>query len=892
MSRALHLYTLSRMLAEPEHSFRVGDDLEVFDRNGNLVEAVYVESPEFLTRLRQRLKEHPNASQRLIAYEPIPRAYAGIPASMGGLDGEARAALEQAGFSRKQIDALREVFVTEEVRIDESPGFPQLSAWLAHERGHVSAADVHDRVKVIERASRMDEVSAAKELGRLGIPSVIHVTAQEGWIQRVEELRTIPHVRIAVKADQQAWRRANASGAMLLWKNVDIEVVEPRPEREPRTWSEAAETLHALLHRDVERYQYDNAELIKDVLEATGSIELAWAALDPAGLKIIDVDTVFPEIAKRRPQEAFVDSRAWLSAQNQDAWTDPQWRAVSEVAFWSKRWNLPTHEPDVSQFRRETLTASILDDGETVMGHWIAPVDMDYSVRLEMIKRLDGMRRLFPERSKFGAKIHGKVSGEFAPEEFPSPWLYWVHLLFVQPDMTWDEYAVRVASLRNRVTSLFQRITAALAVWFRRDKVFTIFESGVSAEEWDELVAELAKLPRIPKTADAPEVAYPLHKALHDYAEAVHGFLTTSWRFFVANPQLGRGTPEGRERVEKWLEEEGITRELPTEKLAEAVKRLEALQREFSSRFPELVDDAEERARLWDLWAVWYDFAFYPRRKLQNAVKDSKAAIDARIDERRRALRRRFRELTLAKVEIHSEERGLWITIDSEHAPNVINAFADALVHAIDVLRPPAEQHAFDRYVLDLVWGRVHLVPLVRGKSLQRMQWSLDIATLPQPGEDMQAHAGKFMQRLINDETWEALGLEQWPSNVATAARRLGPAVVAWRDTLDHLVSLREIPEPDPDVLVPHWRDVIEVADRYAEEILELLARLPAGIFGESDDAVETMREFIRSLRALVAGSDAPAFETAEKVRQPVIESLVPAATTIADVWIDRELPT
>jgi hypothetical protein len=864
MSRPLHLYALSRILAEPSYSFRLSEDLEVFDRAGNLIEAVYVESPGFLTRMRRRLREHPKATQRLLGTTQL-----------------SNTTLERDGFSRKQIDALREVLVTEEVQVEEHPA--QLVAWLERERDLVSAADVRASVKAIEAAAAMDEVAAALTLAAVGIPSEVHVQAEDGWIARVDELRQIPHVRIHVTAEQAAWRRAEESGATLLWKNVDVTLVEPQQPREPETWSEAAAVLHTMLHRDVQRYLEENAELIADVLQATRAPELAWAALDPAGLGIIDVDTMFPEIARRRPKEAFAESRAWLAAQTQE-WREPDWKAVSEISFWSKRWNLPTHEPDVAQFRRETRTASIADDGETVTAHWIAPAGGDFDARRETLKIVDGIRRLYPERRRFGVQIHGRVSGEFGPEEFPSPWLYWVHLLFVRPELTWEEYAQQVALLRTRVTALFARITAALTTWFRRDKVSTIFESGVSAEEWDAIAARLATLPKIPKTADVPDVTYALQKALDEWAAAVREFLTHSWRFFVANPQIGRGTPEGRERVEKWLADEGITRELPTKRLADAIRKLKPLQEEFAARFPSRVDETEERDRLWDLWAVWYDFAFYPRRKLANAVRDSKAAVDARIDERRRALRKRFRTLTIGKAEIQSERDGLWLTIDVEHVPGVVNAFAEALVQVIDVLHPPVEQHAFDRYVLDLVWQRVHLVPLVRGKSLERKQWSLEIATLPQPGEDLKDHAWKFVQHPTPRETWDALGLEAWPSNVATAARRLAPTVTGWRETLDHLVALREIPEGDPDVLVPHWREAAELAERQADEVLELLEQVPAGIFTSGDDAIGAMAELVRNVRT-------PAPETLVEARGAVVESLVPAAMAIGEIWIDRELP-
>lgn len=884
MSRALHLYSLSRIVAEPDHSFRATNELEVFDRSGALVEVVYVDTPDFLSRARLHLKAHPNAKQRFVSFESAPRTLQAIPASAGGLDGEARVTLERAGFSRKQIDALREVFIVEETNVEEHESFAMLSAWLSRETRRVSAADVHLRLKAAHDERRLAE---------LGVPTTqdVDVTAgDDEWINRVEDLRRIPHVTVRVNVDEREWRRAVDAGATLLWKNVEPQFREVETPREPQTWTEAAAHLRGMLDRDVERYREEHADLIADVLDATRAPELAWAVLDPAGLGLVNVDELFPDLAKRRPPEAFKESRAWLSAQTQD-WSEPHWRAVAEIAFWSKRWNLPASEPDASSFRRETLTPAIVDDGEKVTAHWIAPLESEIDLRREMVRRLDGVRRLHPERRTFGAHVYGNVSAAMPAEEFPSPWLYWVHLMFARPEMTWDEYAQQIATTRKSITLMFARITQALTTWFRRDKPFTIFESGVDAAEWDALSAQLRSLPKMPKTADTPDVHSPFDNAITAYVAAVHEFLAHSWRFFVANPQIGRGTPEGRERVEKWLAEEGITRELPTQRLSQAVKALKTLQREWGARFPELVDEDEERERLWELWAVWWDFAFYPRRKLANAIKESKGAIDARLDERRRALRRRFRELTLGKIEILNEQEGLWLTIDVERVPNVVNAFAEALAHVIDVLRPPAEQHAFDRYVLDLVWERVHLVPLVRGKSLERKKWSLDIATLPRPDESLTDHAWKFVQRPIDEQTWQLLGLEDWPSNIATDARRFVPTVAAWRDALDHLVSLRDIPNADADVLVPHWREVVAIATRHADDVQDVLSVMPRTFFAEGDNAVETLQEFVRGIRALVVDAEPLAFDTIVEARLAVADTLVAAASAIGDVWIDSELP-
>jgi hypothetical protein len=965
MSRPLHLYSLSRMLAEPAHSFRVSDDLEVFDRSGTLIEVVYVDPSDFLARARQRLKEHPKATQRFVSFEPVPRVLDAIPAAVGGLDGEARATLERAGFSRKQIDALREVFVTEEVEIREDEGFALLSAWLSQEQRLVSAVDVRERMKVIAEVAALDEVAAARRLAAIGVPSElrVEVTPRElGWMERVETLRSIPRARVHVVIDEEYWRRAESSGATLLWNNVTTEFRARRPDIEdegeweayvieggdaaslqPKTWTGAADVLRGLLWRDVQQYRTGHAELIEDVMNATRAPALAWAVLDPAGLQLLNVEETFPQLAVRRPKEAFPGARAWLQGQKQD-WaapaTDSDWRGFAEVGFWTKRWGMnpvivsreadhkeskletladvvfatgELRESTLERFKRETLTASITDTGESVTAHWIAPIDQDVDLQHETVRRLDLLHRLYPDRRAFGAHVYGNVSAELKrdvpAEQFPVSWLLRLHLMFVRPELTWEEYVAELTSVRSRIAALASRITSALTTWFRRDKAFTIFETGMDAEEWDAISAALASLPKIPRTAvdewgievegpvrawsaGTPHFHVPYENALNAYVSAIGDFLAQSWRFFVANPQIGRGSPEAREKLEKWLAEEGITREVPTQRLAQAVKALRVFQKEFRARFPDApAIEGQERERLWELWAIWWDFAFYPRRKLANAVKESKAAIDARLDERRRALRRRFRELALSKVDIHTEHEGLWITLDVEHVPNVVNAFAEALAHVIDVLRPPAEQHAFDRYVLDLVWERVHLVPLVRGKSLERKRWSLDIATLPRPDEDLKEHAWKFVQRSIDDATWQILGLDEWPSNVAPVARRLVPAVAAWRDALDHLAALRGIPDPDPDVLVPQWRDVVAVATKRADDVQELLGRIPRQFFAAHDDAVDTLQEFARGIRAMVTDAEPLAFDTAETARAAIAETLVQAAAAIGEVWIDSELP-
>ncbi|HEX2059938.1 MAG TPA: hypothetical protein VHK90_04295, partial [Thermoanaerobaculia bacterium] len=385
--------------------------------------------------------------------------------------------------------------------------------------------------------------------------------------------------------------------------------------------------------------------------------------------------------------------------------------------------------------------------------------------------------------------------------------------------------------------------------------------------------------------------------ALSAYASALTGFLGGSWQIFAANPQIGRGSPEAREKLTEWLASEQITPDRATERLADAIQLLKKLQSEFRARFPSHELDAFERqehAALWQLWAVWYDFAYHPRRRIENAARDSVAAIDARIEERRRSLRKRLRALEQSTSEILAEnEEGLWLTVDVQHPPLVVGAFAEALVQATEVLRPQPES-TFDRYVFDLVWQHIHLVPLVRGRSLARKTWRLRIIGLPLPGEDMAAQAWKFVQRSVSDATWERLGLPSWSRAVAPDARRFLPVVNAWRDSITHLASLRDVPRNDAQataIVTSHWRDVVAVADRQAAEVEDVIAAIPSTLFSRADDAVAILQKFTSTLRATIASAEPLSFDAMAEAKDAIADTLVQAASAISDVWLDQHLP-
>lgn len=585
----------------------------------------------------------------------------------------------------------------------------------------------------------------------------------------------------------------------------------------------------------------------------------------------------------------------------------------------------------LQRFQRETMTAAVDVTGDIVTAHWLIAPDGDVDVERETVRRLDVLRRLFPAGQAFGGHVYGAVSGEvergIPADQFPVPWVLRVHLMFARlvalhrRGETWSEYVTSVVSLRERVVQLAGRITQALTLYFRRDKPFNIFEAGVDAEEWDALTDALGALPKLPRSAvdewgfetegaarawsaGTASAHAPFTTALFEYTSAVQDFLRASWRVFVAHPQIGRGSAAGREKVAAWSEAEQINPEAGTLHLANAVKRLGKLQTEFRARFalhaPAIATlDRREAEALWTLWAVWYDFAFHPRRRLANAARDSVAAIESRLDERRRALHRRLRSLTLSKTEVLTARSrgavgaGLWLTVDVAHVQETVNGFAEALVHVIDVLRPPADFHAFDRYALDLAWEHVHLVPLVRSRSIDRKAWTLLLIGLPRPDEDLTEHAWKFVPQPLAEDVWESLGLTAWPATAGSAARRFAASAATWRDAMRYLLNLRDVPLHDgvgKGVVSQEWRAAVASADRAAADVTAGLSALPEEIAGMQPELRETLQVVVASLRETVTSAAELDFTAIEQAVATVGDTIGPAVTALADHWLDREL--
>lgn len=487
--------------------------------------------------------------------------------------------------------------------------------------------------------------------------------------------------------------------------------------------------------------------------------------------------------------------------------------------------------------------------------------------------------------------------------------------------LSWGSYAETIFKMRQTVVMLARITTDALRKYFNREKPKNIFEIGVDKEAWVRMSYALNDLPRLPgSSVDAwgfelrynPEVRTVAprseyaewEQALAKYASSLYEFLGTSTPYFLANCHLGRPTAGNQQAVAKALKDTHHSPHAATTYLAEAIEWLPALQREFRSRFVRFADptalaqlETEEHQHLWAFWNVWFQFADRPKQHFGDARREALAEA-ATVTKRRLAeLKRRLAAIADARVSTHQERgrsqggQGLWLTVDVEESSNIEIARDATLAQMREALRPPPDFDAFDRYVLDLVWRDVHVIPLVRGKSLAGTAWNFRIITLPQPGTSFEAW--KLIEQPVEPGIWKALGLDIWPLTLGGAPRGLQAELLSAAVLIDLLLRLENAPDPDAGqpILVEHWEQARATIVEHALNAAVATAQTPATLFSNSD-AINVLRTWCEQIATDIQSLEPFAYDELRNISVRLQDFLSETLPAIVHVAIHNDLPT
>jgi hypothetical protein len=511
---------------------------------------------------------------------------------------------------------------------------------------------------------------------------------------------------------------------------------------------------------------------------------------------------------------------------------------------------------------------------------------------------------------------------------FPPEWLTWVNATFQGLAMlsyrpaTWEEHAQNIVARRKQVVGTLKSLTKALDAYFRKksivgaqfDFIGARGQSLLPVDEWNDFAVTLHKPVLLPRSgvdewgvvrehqahAVDDEGRQPIAvgrkglliaeykaylSAVTKYINALDTFAGQARQTMQLNPVLGKGlsSPENRAKVLEEAERINISpRAVPLSvvNLTEAVKTLLEMQVQFRGllgRFLSEADldrlDYEEARFLRSMWNTWYFFAFQPKRVLTSASVQSTDEVNKTVRQLRKGIERRLKKLSTDQISftllrrdvLWQRESALWILVDGTDAVSVYNCLV-LLVTALRESLPKWEGNELSRYVIELEWPYVCIVPLVRGKALSTVAWRIYTPILLAEDNSMVGLKWwNYIPEQVPEQTWAQLGFSLW------TIPQLEPAA----SMLQHTNAL--------SVLVAHMRDLSKLTGELDDEGEALAQRYLSGVSGQVSEllqgAINAELQLIEMLKGI------PVKERNESaLLSAVVEGLEP--------WYEGILPT
>ena len=490
------------------------------------------------------------------------------------------------------------------------------------------------------------------------------------------------------------------------------------------------------------------------------------------------------------------------------------------------------------RFKRETNTFSLEDDGETARANFIP--DSAYELRQEengneetelttlneeTRYRVDLLRKLLPNRQKYGSQGYGHRLGILSPEydetekyidasNFHPQWARRVNSLFrtlgnypYRPE-NWEEHARQILGLRQELSTGLIQLQRALNTFFRRETPVKVYGGLLSVSDWEHCKLLTETRPLLPKgTVDEwgfedeslvqpssgglgdmdvsklyqQSPALTKHKAyidaLHNYLRHLSNFMTQGLHVIVLNPNLGRAEVGAEAEILRLASENGIKTDqgrLSSWNLHDSFVALEQLQSEFRNRFSRFIpapdlDALEEKENrlIRELWPAWYQFAFRPRRKNQDAVKEFVKERDETLKRVKRGVRQSLKTIKHedfsaceARTELQYEGESIpCVLIDITDPSMYWQAIQETIVALQQALRTDSNNN-LRFYVITFWLKHFAIVPIIRGRALSQSAFVFPTFAL-QSGSALEKWYW-YSPKEVSDEDWAKLNVSLW----------------------------------------------------------------------------------------------------------------------------------
>ena len=514
-------------------------------------------------------------------------------------------------------------------------------------------------------------------------------------------------------------------------------------------------------------------------------------------------------------------------------------------------------KPALERLISETETPLLEANEEGVRAHFLVDPARPEVLRDRALRRLLLLRALAPGQPRYAVQGYGHQLGAATARadetekqpvlgaQLPPVWLYDLKSLLLQRaelafrPVDADDHARQTLALRGRAVVRLRELVEALAVYFRKQHGVTLPGTLIELAEWERSSLAMSRPPRLPRSfVDAwglageapggvpapagllPVVSERQTLALLPYAgylragdafwSPLRTFLRQAIGVLALHSLSGKGRPEAaREAIRKKALEVGISPEAPLRTLHDLGRVLDGLdryQRAFREHFSAHVGDADldllerrEREILSHAFSLWHRFALHPGQTVDDPGDRLPDARKAARDTLRRHLRKLGKEsidvTLLAGDPTWHDEPAQWLTFDVQSPARVYAAFL-AVHRALLTGMREVHRDELQWQALGLAARKIVVVPLVRGKSLQRAAWVLTREALTGEAAAVDQLWLHDLHHVARSDEWARGGIATWEAERLAWAERLQASVRALYEAAAHLADLARLGQP------------------------------------------------------------------------------------------------
>lgn len=579
-----------------------------------------------------------------------------------------------------------------------------------------------------------------------------------------------------------------------------------------------------------------------------------------------------------------------------------------------EKWLQINKEEILSRYKSETNTVHLEDDGNTIRTHFIIALkdeikDDDKTAHTEAVWRIELLRKLFPVRQTYGSQGYGHrfeileiphdetFKTGISAEHLLPQWAVTINSYFsglgnyMFRPRTWLDYSESTNEIRKVILESLHELNKALVIYFRKQTPVNIFDH-LNATKWDNIIVLVSRPPLLPQcTVDewgfiregslltqrngivAAFNLMPYKRYLsasREYINSLSNFFQQSTDVILLNSKIGKAkSTEEKTAIRRKAEEIGIRSNfiaLSNLNFAEGSKNLLPFQKEFKRLFAACVDrdllaqlEKEEQKTVIRTWSLWYQFAFHPGRVFQNPEIEASGKLDDTLSQLRRDINRQFKRLRDRDVKARFHEGMLWdgkpalfITYDIANPIKLYEAF-EAVISSLKSALGTIEPNSLKYYALDLWWPTIAIVPLVKGKSLNKTAWKISTSVffISTSADENWWH---YVQHPIPDDVWDNQKLSSWTHPRINLINRFQASFAKLSILLSHFNDFARLPESDEkgnEIIQNYVLSINPKINESLQSICDIMLEMLNYFNGLSDGEKEGRDDLFNAIKVL-----------------------------------------